>query len=631
MEVRVTSWTVFKPDLLPSPVGSLPPVSSKHHLIGHRIHAFQDLKAYICTSVGKGCEHKMFGSREAWFNHELKHHHSLYICKMCGCQFSATELLDKHFLVEHGPHSEVEILSLIDHGKLVPSHLRAQDCPFCDDWALILSNRRHQAEAQKSPSFGQADILVSLTHFKRHVATHQEQLAIFAVPRTVDENEEHSHEAKEPNSEAASSRGGNSQTTNKDAKSISRPLPYMEFSTWVRVSGLPRGVREMDIRKSFPEGKFQGVTEIKIMDRFGFLHFANFEDADRAVQYLNKDPIPMGDGYLEAQFAPARLDEETGKLVLTEDAYADNIGVVRATEETTKEDRYAVIAGVRDFFNTTLTPMCEDFISSPPSDPDTRQDQCNNLLAMIHIQVLGKAHLLGDYDDTEMSSLVGHIRANAQFMANRIRDAVDNKRGDEIEFEHAMGHIPRHLKSYGHRVKLYQLRDNDWFDQGTGFCTADVVEDANGREETHIVVDSEDEPGRMMLMEKVREGDKFQKQQETLIVWTQLQNRNDMALSFQEASGADTIWKLVDSVRRNIDEDFDTSEAQFTEESRKAFVSQTLPFTKGYIDSTILEKELDTILGHDGWALEGVCMISEAAVSQQDTQPKTICFSNGQC
>ena len=25
------------------------------------------------------------------------------------------------------------------------------------------------------------------------------------------------------------------------------------------------------------------------------------------------------------------------------------------------------------------------------------------------------------------------------------------------------------------RVKVYELRDNDWFDRGTGFCTGQVI------------------------------------------------------------------------------------------------------------------------------------------------------------
>jgi hypothetical protein len=26
------------------------------------------------------------------------------------------------------------------------------------------------------------------------------------------------------------------------------------------------------------------------------------------------------------------------------------------------------------------------------------------------------------------------------------------------------------------RVKVYELRDNDWFDRGTGFCTGQIVD-----------------------------------------------------------------------------------------------------------------------------------------------------------
>ncbi|EGC44889.1 DUF625 domain-containing protein [Histoplasma capsulatum var. duboisii H88] len=39
------------------------------------------------------------------------------------------------------------------------------------------------------------------------------------------------------------------------------------------------------------------------------------------------------------------------------------------------------------------------------------------------------------------------------------------------------------------RVKVYELRDNDWFDRGTGLCSAQVIDD-----EPRIYVESEDEP-----------------------------------------------------------------------------------------------------------------------------------------
>ena len=32
-------------------------------------------------------------------------------------------------------------------------------------------------------------------------------------------------------------------------------------------------------------------------------------------------------------------------------------------------------------------------------------------------------------------------------------------------------HVPQQAKDK-RRVKVYELRNNDWFDRGTGFCTA---------------------------------------------------------------------------------------------------------------------------------------------------------------
>ncbi|KAL1878993.1 Platinum sensitivity protein [Paecilomyces lecythidis] len=96
------------------------------------------------------------------------------------------------------------------------------------------------------------------------------------------------------------------------------------------------------------------------------------------------------------------------------------------------------------------------------------------------------------------------------------------------------------------RVKVYELRDNDWFDRGTGFCTGQILED-----EPRIFVESEDQPERMLLETRITKDDSYQKQQETLIVWTE-PNGTDMALSFQEAEGCAAIWDFVNSVQHHL-------------------------------------------------------------------------------
>lgn len=86
----------------------------------------------------------------------------------------------------------------------------------------------------------------------------------------------------------------------------------------------------------------------------------------------------------------------------------------------------------------------------------------------------------------------------------------------------------------------------------------------DGRKEARVVVDSEEEPTRVLLETRIHKEDGFQKQQgtsrpevsedtllrtrqltnptETLIVWTEPQTMIDMALSFQEADGCAHIW-----------------------------------------------------------------------------------------
>ncbi|KKA25197.1 DUF625 domain protein [Rasamsonia emersonii CBS 393.64] len=59
------------------------------------------------------------------------------------------------------------------------------------------------------------------------------------------------------------------------------------------------------------------------------------------------------------------------------------------------------------------------------------------------------------------------------------------------------------------RVKVYELRDNDWFDRGTGFCTGQIVND-----EPRIYVQSEDQPDRVLLETKIGKDEGYQKQQD---------------------------------------------------------------------------------------------------------------------
>ncbi|KAI9731139.1 MAG: Platinum sensitivity protein [Cirrosporium novae-zelandiae] len=96
------------------------------------------------------------------------------------------------------------------------------------------------------------------------------------------------------------------------------------------------------------------------------------------------------------------------------------------------------------------------------------------------------------------------------------------------------------------RVKVYELKENDWFDRGTGFCKGD-----SSMNEAKILVDSEEEPARILLETIICKEAGYQKQQDTLIVWTE-RNGTDMALSFQEAEGCAAIWDFVSTVSQHL-------------------------------------------------------------------------------
>ncbi|CAB5395087.1 unnamed protein product [Rhizophagus irregularis] len=89
------------------------------------------------------------------------------------------------------------------------------------------------------------------------------------------------------------------------------------------------------------------------------------------------------------------------------------------------------------------------------------------------------------------------------------------------------------------RVKVYQLnKDSEWVDKGTGFCSCLRN---RAKDDALIIVRSEEDSSSILLESRVLRDIDYQKQQDTLIVWTE-PNGSDLALSFQEAEGCTEIW-----------------------------------------------------------------------------------------
>ncbi|KAI7896594.1 component of IIS longevity pathway SMK-1-domain-containing protein [Mucor mucedo] len=92
-----------------------------------------------------------------------------------------------------------------------------------------------------------------------------------------------------------------------------------------------------------------------------------------------------------------------------------------------------------------------------------------------------------------------------------------------------------------HRVKFYQLNvDTHWEDKGTGHCT--YQKGTDGKPDQIIVRSEED--NSILLTSQVAKRRLYQRQQDTLIVWTEDDNR-DLALSFQDPSGCNEMWSCI--------------------------------------------------------------------------------------
>ncbi|XP_032520992.1 serine/threonine-protein phosphatase 4 regulatory subunit 3 isoform X2 [Danaus plexippus] len=95
------------------------------------------------------------------------------------------------------------------------------------------------------------------------------------------------------------------------------------------------------------------------------------------------------------------------------------------------------------------------------------------------------------------------------------------------------------------RVKLYALNaDRQWDDRGTGHVSSCFVERLKG---TSLLVRAESD-GTLLLESKIQPDTAYQKQQDTLIVWSEGDNF-DLALSFQEKAGCDEIWEKICQVQ----------------------------------------------------------------------------------
>ncbi|VCX40181.1 unnamed protein product [Gulo gulo] len=92
-----------------------------------------------------------------------------------------------------------------------------------------------------------------------------------------------------------------------------------------------------------------------------------------------------------------------------------------------------------------------------------------------------------------------------------------------------------------YRVKVYSLNeDQQWDDLGTGHVSSTYVKRLQG---VSLLIRS-DSHASLILESKINSNTPCQKQQETLIIWSEAENHG-VALSFQDAEGCHKIWEEI--------------------------------------------------------------------------------------
>ncbi|OCL13569.1 hypothetical protein AOQ84DRAFT_429336 [Glonium stellatum] len=144
-----------------------------------RKHVLQDLEPYICTFPS--CSLDSFQSQHAWFEHELLLHRSRWVCSQCSGSFGSSDELKEHISQRHrSVISGRQISAIVEQSKRSIDSIQPSECPFCDDpWAK---------DDQKTTT-GEEVLVVKLDQFRRHVGHHLQQIALFALPRSTEGNE----------------------------------------------------------------------------------------------------------------------------------------------------------------------------------------------------------------------------------------------------------------------------------------------------------------------------------------------------------------------------------------------------------------------------------------------------------
>lgn len=96
-------------------------------------------------------------------------------------------------------------------------------------------------------------------------------------------------------------------------------------------------------------------------------------------------------------------------------------------------------------------------------------------------------------------------------------------------------------------LQIYELVGSRWTERGTAFCFGDFDQHA---EEAKLIARSEF-TSEALLSCTVRASDVYQRQDDTLIMWTE-PDGTEYALSFQDTEGCSEVWDFITEVQHHL-------------------------------------------------------------------------------
>jgi len=158
-----------------------------------RRHVFNDLQPYVCTA--EDCSSHLFKTMHEWMDHDLNTHHREWRCPICSrgaTPFSSCDKLEQHLLSHHhATGNQASILARNCKSQATPNNQPAV-CQFCP----AFDNASTSSAAEFLTTTPRVVVARSKDYY-RHVAAHQQQLALQSIPLSIDglEVEEEADEA----------------------------------------------------------------------------------------------------------------------------------------------------------------------------------------------------------------------------------------------------------------------------------------------------------------------------------------------------------------------------------------------------------------------------------------------------